>query len=399
MINGIIMKNPDLSSILEECICELQRGATLDEVLAEYPSVASELRPLLETAVGMKYNQARLVVPVDAQARSRYDFLSMAAARPESRSLFHLHLRLATTLIIVVALVGGILSTGLVSASALPGDTLYPVKLTIEQIQLSVAASAQQRLALQDQFDQVRAQEVNQLQGANRNVTVTFSGIPAKMNGDWSVAGIKLDVSQQDSQELENMQNYVVQVTGETQGSTVKVAQVQPQMVTISGMIEAIQQNYWVISGVQVSVNSETAGDSAPGIGQQVNITAQRQNDGRLVAMQVEFQNPVVPTQVKNGDEGGTISTPDRESNPTGSGTGETHGGSSGEPGISPTPDQATREGEGDHSPTVTPEPKIKRTEGESGTQQPDNSEQHRPTPTPNPSRSITPRPDHSGGG
>jgi hypothetical protein len=398
MTNGIIitMKNPELSSILEECICQLQGGADLEEVLAQYPEYTRELRPLLETAAEMKYHRSRLKVPADAQAKSRYSFVSGATARPQQRGFFHpLHLRLAITAIVIVALVFGLLSTGLVSASSLPGDTLYPVKLTLEQIQLSTTSSISQRLSLQEQFDEVRAQEVNQLTDTNRSATVTFSGIPAKMNGDWLVAGIKLDVTQQDSQMLDNLQGYVVQVTGETQGNTVKVNRVQPKELTFSGTIDGIQPDYWVVAGVKVGVDEHLVTGTEPNIGQQVNVTAVRQDNGNLVASHVDMVDSGEPTQVIRGTNEGPTNTPDQEQNQPGFGKGDAHGGTSGERGITPTPD--TNSGDSNQSTSMTPTPRV--TQGDdSGTRQPDHTEQHHDNPTLTSSHNQTPQPDHHEG-
>jgi hypothetical protein len=322
--------------------------------------------------------------------------VSGVAARPQRRGFFHpLHLRLAITAIMIVALVFGLLSTGLVSASSLPGDTLYPVKLTLEQIQLSTTSSISQRLSLQEQFDEVRAQEVNQLTDTNRSATVTFSGIPAKMNGDWLVAGIKLDVTQQDSQMLENLQGYVVQVTGETQGNTVKVDRVQPKELTFSGTIEGIQPNYWVVAGVKVDVDEHLVTGTEPNIGQQVNVTAVRQDNGNLVASHVDMVDSGEPTQVIGGTNERPTNTPDLEQNQPGFGKGDAHGGTSGERGITPTP--GTKSGDSNHSTPMTPSPSVKQG-GDSGTRQPDLSEQHHDNPTPTSSHNPTPEPGHDEG-
>jgi len=380
------MNNNELSSILEECICQLHNGADLEEVLARYPKYTRELRPLLETAASMQVNSSRLAVPAAAQARSRYNFLSHAAAPAQSHGFFHpLHLRLAITAITIVALVFGLLSTGLVSASALPGDTFYPVKLTLEQIQLSVASSTIQRLSLQDQFDERRAQEVNQLTDANRSANVTFSGIPAKMNGDWLVAGIKLDLTQQDSQQLEGMQGYVVQVTGETEGDTVKVAQVQPKELTISGKIDGIDTGYWVIAGVKVSVDQHLVTGVEPSVGQQVNVTAMRQNNGALIASTVVIEDNGSSHPVIETPEGGAINTPGRQQDQSENGKSDSHNGTN----VTP---KATDNSGRDRTPDSTPTPRY-NSDDDSSTRQPQITEQHHDNSSPTPSARHTPEP------
>ncbi len=399
-------RNSELSSILDECIYQLHRGASLDEVLAEHPNYARELRPLLETAAGMKVHRNSLTVPADAQSKSRYRFLSEAAAPAKRRGFFHpLHLRLAITALTLVVLVIGLLSTGLVSAFALPGDTLYPVKLTLEQIQLSVASTTSQRLMLQEQFDEVRAQEVNQLKDTNRSVTVTFSGIPAKTNGDWSLAGIKLNLTQQDTQELENLQGYVVQVTGETEGNAVNVAKVQPKVLTFSGIIDSIQPTYWVVAGVKVSVEDKVVSGGEPVVGRRVTITANRQDDGSLIATQVDVEDATsMPQQITGGSGGENTNTPDQEQNQPATGTGDDHGGLSPMPPAPPstgesssTPAPTYHSGDRDHQSTPTPQSGYVP-EGDHGSRTPEDSERNRETPHPTSTRNATPTPeqDHS---
>ena len=380
------MKNPELDSILEQCIDELQSGSDLSEVLSRHPDHARELRPLLEAAAGMRYNQARMVIPAEAQARSRRQFLTQAAGLSDRRGIFQSgHLRLAFSLIIIIVLVVCLLGTGLVSASALPGDTLYPVKLTFEQFQLSVASSTSQRLQLQDQFDQVRAQEVNELRDSNRAVTVTFAGVPAQMDGNWLVAGIKLDVSQQDSQNLAEWQNYVVQVTGETQGDTVKVSIVQPKDFSIHGKIEGIQPNYWVVDGVKVDVGDRIVSGSQPGVGQQVNVTAQKQNDGNLVATRVDLEDSGGLNNKGIGSGSGASSTPTQEHDRSGYGKGGTPGSPTGEPGERSTQAPDQHFGDRDHTSNATPEPQ--ETPDHHGTRQPGSNDRDGRQTTPQPDR------------
>ena len=391
------MSNPELSSLLEEGLTKLQAGASLDEVLADYPKNAMELRPLLETAAGMCNNQSRLFAPVEAQAQSRRQFLSQAASRVEHPGIFHSqHLRLAMTLVIIVALVFGIFSTGLVSASALPGDTLYFVKLAIEQVQLNMAVGPSERLKLQDNFNNIRTQELNQLKDTNRQVTVTFSGIPAKMNGDWMLAGEKLDMTQQDAEQLSTLEGYVVQVTGETRGNSVKVSNVQLQILSFSGKIQEIQPNWWVVDGVKINLDSKTAISGPVNIGQQVNITAQRQDDGQLVATAVDAQNSsasqpekYIPVVESTNTPGEDQSQPQQTEQRNTHSTPEDHTPNVVLPDqeLTPVPPHDSIDSNPETSTTPAPEKEPTRTNNTSRT--PDDLERHNPTstyvPSPNP--------------
>ena len=393
------MSNPELSSLLEEGLTKLQAGASLDEVLADYPMNARELRPLLETAAGMRNNQAKLFAPVESQAKSRRQFLSRADSQPERSGIFHsLHLRLAVTLVIIAVMVFGILSTGLVSASALPGDTLYSVKLAIEQVRLSMAASPIERLKLLENFDDIRSQELNQLIDTDRQVTMTFSGTPTRMNGDWIIAGVKLNMTQQDSEQLSTWQGYVVQITGETNGNSVKVANVHPQIISFSGKIQEISSNGWVVDGLKINLGPNTNISGTVNIGQQVNITAQRQDNGQLIATVVDVQNsnvsqpekfhPVVE-ETKTPSEGQGQSQPDELRNTQS--TPEDYTPNAVDPGqeLSPVPPLDRGASHPSASPPPAPEKDSTRTNTTSRTS--DDHVQHNPTVTVVPS----PSPDH----
>jgi hypothetical protein len=75
-----------------------------------------------------------------------------------------------TVLTIVAAIVlgfiiifGGSAVTALAAQSAIPGDTLYPVKITLEQIRLSLARDAAVRAELQLEFAERRLEEAKSL--------------------------------------------------------------------------------------------------------------------------------------------------------------------------------------------------------------------------------------------
>jgi hypothetical protein len=71
-----------------------------------------------------------------------------------------------------VILFGGSAMTALAAQSALPGDTLYPLKITLEQTRLSLARSAVDRAELQMEFAQRRLVEIEGLiaEGRYRNI-------------------------------------------------------------------------------------------------------------------------------------------------------------------------------------------------------------------------------------
>src|SRR5260370_42180703 len=77
-------------------------------------------------------------------------------------------------------------SAGLVSAASgtLPGDQLYSLKRTWEQVRLVLAVNSQDRDLLESRFDRERLDEIDGLLGAPRSAIVTFSGLIMKPNGN-----------------------------------------------------------------------------------------------------------------------------------------------------------------------------------------------------------------------
>jgi hypothetical protein len=128
---GIDLKR--LQRILEECLMRLVNGTfTLDECLLLYPKYATQLGPLLETALLL--NLGRDVEPLSTFiAYTRSAVTQFTLSHPRQRQIvMPLIQRTALTLAVLVA---ALLVTGTAEAqSALPGDTLYTWKRASEQV-------------------------------------------------------------------------------------------------------------------------------------------------------------------------------------------------------------------------------------------------------------------------
>ncbi len=295
-----MMGSSELDSLLEQCIQELQAGSNLEEILARHQKYAGELRPLLEMAIWTRTARDRIQVPGDAQSLSRTAFTNPqdARRRQPARSGFGLRLALSIAAVFIV-LVSGLIGTTFASAKALPGDTLYPVKLAWEQVQINLASGTAQRLRLQANFDQQRVTEVSQLLTLGRTSNVTFSGLLASANETWNVAGININVPDQQTSKLPDLQNTVVKVTGETDGKEVKVNDIEPRLLTIDGQIQEVNPDHLQVSGVNVTLDKNTDIDGQVSVNQQVQIMAKESNDGELVAVTINGQPDASPTPTK----------------------------------------------------------------------------------------------------
>ena len=185
---------------LEHCLQALERGETIDAAVARYPALADELRPILEASLEAQ-DLGRVAVPREVQTRGLDRVLRAAAqmrvasrARPRERTWVFALRPLAIVFLLAFFFLSG---TGLVSASssALPGDNLYPVKRTWEDVQLFFAPP-QKRETLHMQFEQERVTEVEDLFSEGRSEVVSFSGyVTSQTAEEWIVSEVAVKIT------------------------------------------------------------------------------------------------------------------------------------------------------------------------------------------------------------
>ncbi len=186
----------ELEVKLIECLDALAQGEPLEIILARYPQQAAQLRPLLQTAAGLP--ALRLEPSEAAKMQSRQKFLAQAdlLRRTTPRKSLGFLPRLATGLV-AATLVAGVLGTGAVAASgsALPGDPLYSLKRTVENVRLNTASNPAQRQELQHEFEQRRIDETNGLLDAGRESEVDFTGaIEVIQPNAWIVSSLVVQI-------------------------------------------------------------------------------------------------------------------------------------------------------------------------------------------------------------
>jgi hypothetical protein len=179
---------------LEVCLHEIENGADMETVLARYPNLASELRPILETS--MKARNMSVAEPSpEAIRRGRARVMQHAAEMREAKAaprkrVIPAFQRIAFSFSLAALLL--LSSTGLLnaSASALPGENLYPVKRTWEGVRLLMIFDQQARTTLEDQFEYERLHEVNELLVEGRDETIQFAGVFMEVNNVTYVSGV-----------------------------------------------------------------------------------------------------------------------------------------------------------------------------------------------------------------
>lgn len=168
------MKEKELSDILAECLDAIEKGErTHEECLAQYSRHRDELIALLGAASKVSERAGYAPRPsfrLSSQARllRRLPPRQPATQRKPQKSLplFRRWVQVwTTTLVLIVSLLG--VGTVYASTGTLPGDTLYPVKLTIEDARLLFADDTED-IALASEFALRRLEEIQSLIDANR---------------------------------------------------------------------------------------------------------------------------------------------------------------------------------------------------------------------------------------
>ena len=194
----------NLYEALEVCLESIDHGMDIETSLARYPDIADDLRPILEASANARAMAVSAPSP-DVVWRNRAKFLQRTAEMREAqvqssstRNWFNL-LRRATVALTVLAIVF-MSGTGLVRASSntLPGDNLYPVKRTWEDVSLLFTFDVTRREALEIEHENNRLQEVQELFAKGRSAEVDFAGIVTRQDGeDWLVSGVRIIISSQ----------------------------------------------------------------------------------------------------------------------------------------------------------------------------------------------------------
>ena len=187
--------NNKLYDALETCLQEIEKGAALESVIARFPDLVNELRPILKASIQAR----RLSADPSAEAmrRGRAKLLQRASEMREAKiaprkRVIPIFQRLALSLgMAATFLVSG---TGLVgaSATALPGENLYPVKRTWEDLQLLFTLDRDIRDVVRSQFEIERLHEVNELIAEGRHEVIQFAGVFMQVNGVYYVSGVNV---------------------------------------------------------------------------------------------------------------------------------------------------------------------------------------------------------------
>jgi hypothetical protein len=299
------MKPGETAQLLEECLQRMQIGEPLERILADYPERAEELRPLLESA-RMAQANALYLPPVSGNQRSRVQFLEAAArqARRQPKVAFSLPrfapLLLSAVMLVLVAVFGLALASG----RSLPGQPLYGMKRSVEQAQLALSGDALGRIALEDTFDQRRAEEVRRLILAGKEQPVEFSGFLSRRIQDgydqWSAGGIDFSLSGSLQATAGSMAGGYVDIRGFVRGQQgLEVTDMRLRLYPIGGILQSQTEQEWIIEGVRVRLPSLAELEGTPEVGKPISVTAIRVGENEFLALSARagrLNPPQTPT-------------------------------------------------------------------------------------------------------
>ena len=193
--------NSEIESALDDCLQMLRDGAGLNHCLVRYPELGPALRPLLETASRLQSTMGVQPSPearATGRARLLTAFQQQTAVRPSLwqrlRAKTNPRKRLAwvpaaLVTILFLALTSG--ATIAASKPSLPGDRLYPVKIGVQQTQLTLTFDSKSRQELEARFQSQRREEIQQVLVWDRRAQVEFFGILEKIDAStWLVGGL-----------------------------------------------------------------------------------------------------------------------------------------------------------------------------------------------------------------
>ena len=179
---------------IEICLQELENGVHLETVLARYPDLASELRPILKASIMARTRRVADPSPA-AVRRGRAKLLQHASEMREQKAaprkrMIPIFQRLAISFTLTALFLAS--GTGLVGAcaAALPGEKLYPVKRTWEGLRLFFTFNPDRREFLESEFESERLDEVGELLAEGRPEIIQYSGVFMQVNGVTYVSGV-----------------------------------------------------------------------------------------------------------------------------------------------------------------------------------------------------------------
>jgi len=226
------------------------------------------------------------------------------------------------------------------------------VKIAAEQATLSLVNDPATRLHLTTGYDQERVGEVEALltRDQPRPVELSFAGFLTRQGGEWSVGKIPLVIPAELPNLAELVPGEYVDVHGTpAPGGRVLVESIAGRVEKVSGPLQQIDSNTWMVDRLSLRVTGETHITGNPQLGDEVQAQVTRREDGSLEADTVVVgssstaKTPTATRAVVTGDS----ETPEQDA-----GNRSREGVSAGQPtaasGLQATPEPEINSGDGE---------------------------------------------------
>ena len=289
-----------LIEALAVCLDGMSRGASLESCLEIYPALAGELSPLLSVSQAAQSLHPERV-PLDAMNRSRTRALVCAGELRTRRkpllSVFggwrgrSVPRFVISSVVTIIVFFVGFLSMNVLASGSLPGDTLYPLKLSYENVWLALSAS-QIHANLQTAYTERRIDEVRQLLALGREEAVTFQGtLTSKelLSGiapeRWLVSDVYVFLTAETEVSTAIEIGMLIEVEGRTRADGYVEANVlHPLAFSFVGQVEEITSTIWRIDGQEVYIHPSTEIDPTIDLGDTVMVLVEFDAQGTTFA-------------------------------------------------------------------------------------------------------------------
>ncbi|MBP6786022.1 MAG: hypothetical protein KA170_00435 [Candidatus Promineofilum sp.] len=224
--------NESLERVLLEALALMDQGLSVDDIIGRYPEQAGELRPFLLTAAALSSLATQPALSAELQSKRMLleaaDRASAQRANPARTAGGWLR-RLAVPALALLAVVF-LAGAGLIGASgsAVPGDALYETKRLAEEMRLNLTANPERATGLREQFRLERLREIEQLLTEGRRVDVSLSGTIESMAAErWMVDGVAVVAPAGTAIDGEPVVGALVEVDGRTAVGVVEAERVR----------------------------------------------------------------------------------------------------------------------------------------------------------------------------
>ena len=158
-------------NILEKCLERITvKGESIEACLRDYPEHASRLEPLLRTAISASSRTHHIQAVSELKLKAKNKMFSATQCRKQKQvkvvGAFAWKYRWALpAMLLLLLLIGSGVVIG--ANDSMPDESLYPVKTTMEKIQLKLTPSDQDKAKLHVKFAERRTEEMVTMEKKN----------------------------------------------------------------------------------------------------------------------------------------------------------------------------------------------------------------------------------------